>query len=485
MTGVPAPGGPPASAGATAAGPGAARGRRQWPLPKQADPDAPLLVVEDLRTYFTLPSGTVKAVDGVSFELHDGEALGIAGESGCGKTTTPLLLARDLGDLPGRDERPEPRPPGRRPDRGADRGAARAPACRGEPTGRRAPGAGRHRPRPGGRLPASALGRDAPAGDDRDGARLRSSDRDRRRADHCARRHGPGPDPGAAGAAPRAAWALPDPHHARPLRDRRDVRPGPRDVCRASRGGGTRPEPVPRAAPPIHADAPGGHPEPRLRPATFGHDPGRPARPADPASGLPVPPALPAGDGRLPRGRARGGPLRRRRAGRLPPVSARRRRPAPAHPAPGDHGCRRPGHSCTGRVRGPRPGARAVTDELLRLEGLAVHFPVRGGFADAILRRRFGAVRAVDGIALAIRRGEVLGLVGESGSGKTTTGRVIVKLTRPTAGRMLLDGTDVTDVWGGSALRDFRRRVQLIFQDPYETLNPKQTIHDFVAEPPH
>jgi oligopeptide/dipeptide ABC transporter ATP-binding protein len=72
------------------------RGRRQWPLPKQADPDAPLLVVENLRTYFTLSSGTVKAVDGVSFELHDGEALGIAGESGCGKTTTALSLVRLL-----------------------------------------------------------------------------------------------------------------------------------------------------------------------------------------------------------------------------------------------------------------------------------------------------------------------------------------------------------------------------------------------------
>jgi oligopeptide/dipeptide ABC transporter ATP-binding protein len=72
------------------------RGRRQWPLPKQADPDAPLLVVENLRTYFTLESGVVHAVDGVSFRLNDGEALGIAGESGCGKTTTALSLVRLL-----------------------------------------------------------------------------------------------------------------------------------------------------------------------------------------------------------------------------------------------------------------------------------------------------------------------------------------------------------------------------------------------------
>jgi oligopeptide/dipeptide ABC transporter ATP-binding protein len=121
--------------------------------------------------------------------------------------------------------------------------------------------------------------------------------------------------------------------------------------------------------------------------------------------------------------------------------------------------------------------------ELLRLEGLTVHFPIHGGVADLLTRRTAGVVRAVDGIDLAIRRGEVLALVGESGSGKTTTGRVIVKLTRQTAGRVIFDGDDVSDLWGVRRLREYRRRVQIIFQDPYETLNPKQSIYDFIAEP--
>ncbi|HEX2754145.1 MAG TPA: ABC transporter ATP-binding protein [Candidatus Limnocylindrales bacterium] len=126
---------------------------------------------------------------------------------------------------------------------------------------------------------------------------------------------------------------------------------------------------------------------------------------------------------------------------------------------------------------------RAPAEELLRLTDLKVHFPIRTGVADTILRRSHGAVRAVDGIDLTLHRGEVLGLVGESGSGKTTTGRVIVKLTRQTAGTMTFDGKDVSDLRGTKALRPYRRRVQLIFQDPYETLNPKQTINDFVMEP--
>ncbi|TAL13643.1 MAG: ABC transporter ATP-binding protein [Chloroflexota bacterium] len=121
--------------------------------------------------------------------------------------------------------------------------------------------------------------------------------------------------------------------------------------------------------------------------------------------------------------------------------------------------------------------------DLLQLQGLEVHFPIHGGVTDQLLRRPKGFVRAVDGIDLAIARGEVLALVGESGSGKTTTGRVIVKLTRQTSGSMTFDGEDVSALWGTTQLRAYRRRVQVIFQDPYETLNPKQTVHDFVAEP--
>jgi oligopeptide/dipeptide ABC transporter ATP-binding protein len=124
----------------------------------------------------------------------------------------------------------------------------------------------------------------------------------------------------------------------------------------------------------------------------------------------------------------------------------------------------------------------AAPEVLYRLEDLEVHFPIRTGALDAITRRTRGVVRAVDGIDLELRRGEVLALVGESGSGKTTTGRVIVKLTAPTGGRLTFEGSDVTRL-DGAPLRAYRRRVQLIFQDPYETINPKQTINDFVMEP--
>ena len=119
---------------------------------------------------------------------------------------------------------------------------------------------------------------------------------------------------------------------------------------------------------------------------------------------------------------------------------------------------------------------------LLRLEGIEVVFAARRGLVDGLRRRTGGGVRAVDGIDLEIRKGEILGLVGESGSGKTTTSRVVSKLTKPTAGRIKFDGVDVTNVRGRD-LRRYRQRIAVIFQDPYETLNPQQSIFDFVAEP--
>jgi oligopeptide transport system ATP-binding protein len=119
------------------------------------------------------------------------------------------------------------------------------------------------------------------------------------------------------------------------------------------------------------------------------------------------------------------------------------------------------------------------TELLLEVKGLRMHFPVTEGI---FARRRVGEVRAVDGVDFTLRRGETLGLVGESGCGKTTTGRCILLLERPTAGEIVYDGVDLTRL-GHKELRALRRRIQVIFQDPYSSLNPRMKVGEIIAEP--
>jgi oligopeptide transport system ATP-binding protein len=116
---------------------------------------------------------------------------------------------------------------------------------------------------------------------------------------------------------------------------------------------------------------------------------------------------------------------------------------------------------------------------LVKVRNLKMHFPITQGI---IIQRRVGAIKAVDGVSFDILRGETLGLVGESGCGKSTTGRAILQLYRPTAGDVFFEDVNLTDV-KGERLRQMRRHMQMIFQDPYASLNPRMTVGDIIGEP--
>jgi peptide/nickel transport system ATP-binding protein len=123
--------------------------------------------------------------------------------------------------------------------------------------------------------------------------------------------------------------------------------------------------------------------------------------------------------------------------------------------------------------------AAGANGDLLEVENLKVWFPIKSGI---LLDRHVGDVRAVDDVTFQIRRGETLGLVGESGCGKSTVGRALLRLYKPTAGRIVFDGQDITEL-SEAEMRPLRRRMQIVFQDPFASLNPRHSVARIVGEP--
>jgi oligopeptide transport system ATP-binding protein len=126
-----------------------------------------------------------------------------------------------------------------------------------------------------------------------------------------------------------------------------------------------------------------------------------------------------------------------------------------------------------------RPASHASDELLVDVQNLQIHFPVMAGF---LIQRKVAENKAVDGITFNVKKGETVGLVGESGCGKSTTGRAILQLYKPTGGKVIFDGKDMATL-RGEDMRLMRRRMQMVFQDPYASLNPRMSVRDIIGEP--
>jgi oligopeptide/dipeptide ABC transporter ATP-binding protein len=124
----------------------------------------------------------------------------------------------------------------------------------------------------------------------------------------------------------------------------------------------------------------------------------------------------------------------------------------------------------------------STNNNLIEVADLKVHYPLRGSFVERLMGREAGSVKAVDGVSFELKRGEVLGLVGESGSGKTTLGRTLLRLVEPTEGSIRFNGDDITSI-GDDEMRQLRRKMQIVFQDPHASLNPAMDLETAVGHP--
>src|SRR5256884_1259357 len=153
--------------------------------------------------------------------------------------------------------------------------------------------------------------------------------------------------------------------------------------------------------------------------------------------------------------------------------------PPREHDAKAALGGAQAGHASTGRTGRCRAEGLHVSDALVEVRDLVKHFPITRGI---ILQRQIGAVHAVDGVSFDVMRGETLGLVGETGCGKSTTARLVMRLLEPTSGTIRYDGRDISHISRGQ-LKPLRREMQMIFQDPYSSLNPRKTVGSIIGEP--